>query len=27
LSDPDAMQLAWAALLRIMLGVAPGYRD
>jgi ribulose-5-phosphate 4-epimerase/fuculose-1-phosphate aldolase len=27
LSDPDAMQLAWAALLRLLERVAPGYRD
>ena len=27
LSDPDAMQLAWAALLRMLDRVAPGYRD
>jgi ribulose-5-phosphate 4-epimerase/fuculose-1-phosphate aldolase len=27
LSDPDAMQLAWAALLRLLDRVAPGYRD
>jgi len=25
--DPDAMQLAWAALLRMLDRVAPGYRD
>ncbi|MDH0729811.1 class II aldolase/adducin family protein [Pseudomonas sichuanensis] len=27
LADPDAMQLAWAALLRLLDKVAPGYRD
>jgi ribulose-5-phosphate 4-epimerase/fuculose-1-phosphate aldolase len=27
LADPDAMQLAWAALLRMLERVAPGYRD
>ncbi|POA79670.1 class II aldolase/adducin family protein [Pseudomonas sp. DP16D-R1] len=27
LSDPDAMQLAWAALLRLLERVAPGYRN
>ncbi|MNG18700.1 Decarboxylase NovR [compost metagenome] len=27
LSDPDAMQLAWAALLRLLDRVAPDYRD
>jgi ribulose-5-phosphate 4-epimerase/fuculose-1-phosphate aldolase len=27
LSDPDAMQLAWAAMLRLLERVAPGYRD
>ncbi|MDZ4021399.1 hypothetical protein PssiTeo3_48140 [Pseudomonas sichuanensis] len=27
LTDPDAMQLAWAALLRLLDKVAPGYRD
>ncbi|TBN46948.1 class II aldolase/adducin family protein [Pseudomonas sp. BGI-2] len=27
LSDPDAVQLAWAALLRLLERVAPGYRD
>jgi ribulose-5-phosphate 4-epimerase/fuculose-1-phosphate aldolase len=27
LSDPDGMQLAWAALLRLLERVAPGYRD
>jgi hypothetical protein len=27
LSDPDAMQLVWAALLRLLDRVAPGYRD
>jgi ribulose-5-phosphate 4-epimerase/fuculose-1-phosphate aldolase len=27
LNDPDAMQLAWAALLRMLDRVAPGYRD
>jgi len=27
LSDPDAMQLAWAAMLRLLDRVAPGYRD
>ncbi|SEN31869.1 Ribulose-5-phosphate 4-epimerase/Fuculose-1-phosphate aldolase [Pseudomonas sp. ok272] len=27
LSDPDALQLAWAALLRMLDRVAPGYRD
>jgi ribulose-5-phosphate 4-epimerase/fuculose-1-phosphate aldolase len=27
LSDPDGMQLAWAALLRLLDRVAPGYRD
>lgn len=27
LSDPDAMQLAWAALLRLLERIAPGYRD
>ena len=27
LNVPDAMQLAWAALLRLLERVAPGYRD
>ncbi|MDX9663441.1 class II aldolase/adducin family protein [Pseudomonas sp. P5_152] len=27
LSDPDAMQLAWAAMLRLLERIAPGYRD
>src|SRR5450830_409221 len=27
LNDPDALQLAWAALLRMLERVAPGYRD
>lgn len=27
LSDPDGMRLAWAALLRLLDRVAPGYRD
>ncbi|UVL22032.1 class II aldolase/adducin family protein [Pseudomonas donghuensis] len=27
LSDPDGMQLAWSALLRLLDRVAPGYRD
>jgi hypothetical protein len=27
LNDPDAMLLAWAALLRLLERVAPGYRD
>ncbi len=27
LNDPDAMQLAWAALLRLLERVAPDYRD
>ncbi|MGV8891079.1 MAG: class II aldolase/adducin family protein [Pseudomonas sp.] len=27
LSDPDAMQLAWTAMLRLLDRVAPGYRD
>ncbi|WP_339544380.1 class II aldolase/adducin family protein [Pseudomonas sp. RA_35y_Pfl2_P32] len=27
LSDPDAMQLAWAAMVRLLERIAPGYRD
>jgi hypothetical protein len=27
LSDPDAVALAWGALLRMLERVAPGYRD
>lgn len=27
LTDPDALQLAWAALLRMLERVAPGYQD
>jgi hypothetical protein len=27
LDDPDGMQLAWAALLRLLDRVAPNYRD
>jgi len=27
LADPDALQLAWAALLRMLEKTAPGFRD